>query len=74
MQETQSDQNSNDDARLARKIKLEMRPFHLRADQRVRERREYDASVQQNMAQKKKEVNCYCCLLFIKLRKTAHKN
>ncbi|KAM8718375.1 hypothetical protein ACLKA7_000187 [Drosophila subpalustris] len=35
--------------------KLEMRPFHLRADQRVRERREYDASVQHNMAQKMKE-------------------
>ncbi|XP_034475637.1 putative mediator of RNA polymerase II transcription subunit 26 isoform X2 [Drosophila innubila] len=55
-QETmQSEQYSNDVARLARKAKLEMRPFHLRADQRVRERREYDASVQQNMALKKKE-------------------
>ncbi|XP_034671072.1 uncharacterized protein LOC117903275 isoform X1 [Drosophila subobscura] len=32
-------------------------PFHLRSDQRVRERREYDAAVQASLDKKKKEVN-----------------
>ncbi|XP_002133612.3 uncharacterized protein rush isoform X1 [Drosophila pseudoobscura] len=33
------------------------RPFQLRSDQRVRERREYDAAVQVSLEKKKKEVN-----------------
>lgn len=34
-----------------------MKPFQLRSELRVRERREYDESVQNNLAQKKKEVS-----------------
>jgi len=58
MQETQSGhQQQTDDAKLARQLRLETKPFYLRADQRVHDRREYDASVQQNMAEKIKKVN-----------------
>lgn len=53
------------DAKGCRKPLVEVKPFQLRTDQRVRERREYNESVQNHLVQKKKEVNSvYLLILF----------
>lgn len=51
-------QQEHDNARNLRRAGLaEVKPFQLRADQRVRERREYNNVVQCNLDEKKKQVN-----------------
>lgn len=51
-------QQEHDNARNLRRAGLaEVKPFQLRADQRVRERREYNNIVQCNLDEKKKQVN-----------------
>ncbi|XP_064556367.1 trichohyalin isoform X3 [Drosophila montana] len=50
-------QQQQENAKMVRRAMHESKPFQLRADQRVRERREYNHVVQCHQEEKKKQVN-----------------